>query len=196
MMGEKRILLGLAALLLIVLTFSGCVTITGEETTPVPSTTTTTASEPSAIVRVAPRVGWLAPGFELSDLYGQSVSLESLRGQYVMLNFWATWCGPCRAEMPFMQEIYESPEWSEAGLLIVAVNVGESASQANEFMNEFGLGFQVLLDSATKTAAEYNIRGIPTTFFIDRDGIIRDIRVGTFRSRAEIESILTSLMGG
>ena len=194
-MRSNKILLVFAVLLLAALTLTGCVTITGEETTPVSSTPTTTASAPSATVETAPRVGRLAPDFELADIDGQSVSLESLRGQYVMLNFWATWCGPCRAEMPFMQEIYENSEWSEAGVIIVAVNVGESATQARAFMDDFGFGFRVLLDSATKTAAEYNIRGIPTTFFIDRDGIIRDIRVGTFRSRAEIESILTSLIG-
>jgi peroxiredoxin len=202
-MRSNRVILILVALLLAVLSLTGCVNITGEETTPVtsasPATTsdspTITTSEPSATVEAAPRVGRLAPGFELSDIDGQSVLLESLRGQYVMLNFWATWCGPCRAEMPFMQGIYENTEWSESGLLIVAVNVGESASQARAFMDDFGFGFRVLLDSDTKTAAAYNIRGIPTTFFIDRDGVIRDIKVGTFRSRAEIETKLTNLVG-
>jgi peroxiredoxin len=66
---------------------------------------------------------------------------------------------------------------------------------ARAFMDDFGFGFRILLDSDTKTAAAYNIRGIPTTFFIDRDGVIRDIKVGTFRSRAEIETKLTNLVG-
>ena len=189
-----RTILVLTILLSILLSFAGCITITGEET--VPETTTAFSPGSTPTVGVAPRVGWLAPGFELADLDGQSVSLESLRGQYVMLNFWATWCGPCRAEMPFIQEIYKSPDWPAQGLSIVAVNVGESASQAEAFMDEFGFEFRVLLDSASRTAAAYNIRGIPSTFFIDRDGIIRDIRVGTFRSRAEIEAILTDLIGG
>jgi peroxiredoxin len=181
-------------LLLAVLTMTGCVTITGEETTQ--ETTTMSSPGSTSTIGVAPRVGWLAPGFELVDFDGRTVSLESLRGQYVMLNFWATWCGPCRAEMPFMQEVYENPDWSAQGLVMVAVNVGESASQAEAFMEEFGFEFLVILDSASRTAAAYNIRGIPSTFFIDRDGVIRDMRVGTFRSRAEIESILSSLIDG
>ena len=187
----KNIIL-LVVLLVAVVSLAGCVTITGEETTPALSTSTTATSAPT--IGVAPRVDWLAPGFELADLAGQSVSLEGLRGQYVMLNFWATWCGPCQAEMPFIQEIYENSEWSEAGLLIVAVNVGESASRVKAFMDDFGFGFRVILDSNEQTAATYNIRGIPTTFFIDRDGIIRDIKVGTFRGRAEIESMLNELI--
>ena len=190
-----RIILFLSAVLVVVLSFTGCVSITGEEKTT--ETTTASTSEPApTTIAVAPRVDRMAPGFELDNLDGQAVSLESLRGRYIMLNFWATWCGPCRNEMPFMQEIYENPDWSAQGLRIVAVNIGESASQAKAFMDEFGFEFQVLLDSDTRIAAAYNIRGIPTTFFIDRDGVIRDIRVGTFRSRAEIEGKLQNLIDG
>jgi thiol-disulfide isomerase/thioredoxin len=201
MMGLNRIILVLATLFLVVLALTGCVTITGEETVPETTTTTSkpptvTTSEPSATLATAPRVGRLAPGFELVDLDGQPVSLESLRGRYVMLNFWATWCGPCRYEMPFIQEIYEDSEWSKAGLLIVAVNIGESVSQVKAFMDGFNFGFRVLLDSGEQTAVAYNIRGIPTTFLIDRDGIIRDIKVGPFLDRAEIETKLTDLIGG
>jgi len=196
-----RIILVLAAVLVAVLSFAGCVTITGEKPTtetpsivgPAPTTPSPDSTKPETS---APRVGRMAPGFDLDNLGGQSVSLASLRGQYVMLNFWATWCGPCRFEMPFMQEIYENPEWSARDVVIVAVNIEESAAQVEEFLAEFGLDFMVLLDSNARAARAYNISGIPTTFFIDRDGIIRDIRIGTFRSRAEIEGKLQNLIDG
>jgi len=142
--------------------------------------------------RAAP--GFMAPGFELENLDGEAISLGSLRGRPVMLNFWATWCGPCRAEMPYIQEIHEDPAWLESGLLILAVNIGESASQARSFVDDFGLTFTVLLDSDEKQAMTYNISHIPTTFFIGKDGIIKDVRVGSFRGKAEIEGYLQELI--
>ena len=142
--------------------------------------------------RAAP--GFMAPGFELENLDGEAISLGSLRGRPVMLNFWATWCGPCRAEMPYIQEVHEDPAWLERGLVILAVNIGESASEAQSFMGELGFNFTVILDSEEKVAHAYNISAIPTTFFIDEDGIINDIRVGTFRDKAEIERYLQKLV--
>lgn len=174
------------ALLAVMVIFWGCISITGEGSP-------TTETEGPATTGTAPRVGWEAPGFDLYNLDGQAVSLESLRGRYVMLNFWATWCGPCRMEMPYMQEIHENPGWSEQGLVIAAVNIGEPASQVEGFMESSGLDFMVLLDSSERTARAYNVFNIPTTFFIDRDGIIKYIKIGTFRSTAEIESTLQAL---
>ena len=142
--------------------------------------------------RAAP--GYLAPGFELDNLDRESIALGSLRGRPVMLNFWATWCGPCRFEMPFIQEVHEDSAWLEKDLLILAVNFGESASQARRFMDEFDFTFTVLLDSNETVAMKYNIPGIPTTFFIGKDGIIKDIKVGPFRDKAEIERFLQELV--
>jgi peroxiredoxin len=183
----------LACVLAIVLLSAGCSSITGEDKA-TPSATKT--AEPTSTVGTAPHVGYMAPGFELDNLDGQEVSLESLRGQYVMLNFLATWCGPCRMEMPYMQEIYEEGVWADRGVVIAAVNIGESASLARSFMDEFGFEFEILLDSETQTAAKYSVRAIPTTFFIDGDGIIKDIKVGTFSNRSEIETKLQSLIEG
>lgn len=168
----------LAAVLLTGMAFAGC------------------SSDDSAPVAVdeKPAPGFMAPGFELENFDGESIALGSLRGRPVMLNFWATWCGPCRFEMPFIQEIHEDPAWLEKDLLIIAVNIGEPASQARAFMNDFGFTFTVLLDEETEVAKQYNISGIPTTCFIDKDGIIKDIRVGTFRGKAEIEQYLQKLV--
>ena len=138
----------------------------------------------------APVTSSLAPDFQLQDLDGRAVSLSGLRGKPVILNFWATWCGPCRDEMPFIQEIFENKEWSDKGLVILAVDIGESPSTVKEFLESYGLSFQVLLDSEQSVAKNYNIRGIPTTFFIDKDGIIQDMKIGAFTSKAEIEQRL------
>ena len=134
----------------------------------------------------------LAPDFQLPDLDGQLVTLSDLRGSPVLLNFWATWCGPCRSEMPFIQDISEDEEFSSNGLLILAINIGEDSSTAKRFMVDNGLTFNVLLDTDQKIASEYNIRAIPTTFFIDKDGIIRDVKVGAFSSKASLEKSLNS----
>jgi len=137
----------------------------------------------------APEIGKSAPSFQLTDINGKSVSLSDFQGKPVLINFWATWCGPCLFEMPYIQEVYD--EWAERGLVILAINVGESLTTVKEFMHYFNLSFPVLLDMKKNVAAKYNVIGYPTTYFIDGDGIIRDIKIGPFRSVAEIEDILS-----
>jgi peroxiredoxin len=138
-----------------------------------------------------------APDFELQSLDGEMVALSSLRGRPVLLNFWATWCGPCRVEMPFIQETFKDGDWKEQGLVILAVNVGESRSKAKEFMEVNGLSFRVLLDADQSVAHDYNIRGIPTTYFIDKSGIMKDRKIGPFANKAEIDwRLLNSIIEG
>ncbi len=137
------------------------------------------------------KVGNLAPDFQLPNLKGQVISLSGLRGKPVLLNFWASWCGPCVFEMPFLQEIHE--EWSDKGLVLLAVDIGESSSQVEEFIQSQGLTLPVLLDTKEEVARKYNIRGIPTTFFIDKDGIIQGVQIGAFRSKAQIEESLNKI---
>ena len=149
-------------------------------------------SGPTSAPAQGPQIGKLAPDFKLSNLEGQSVSLGDFRGKPVLLNFWASWCGPCRYEMPFIQEIYE--EWSGKGLIILAVNLQENPSQVKEFVESFGFSFPVLLATNQEVSLAYNIRGIPATFFIDKDGIIQDIKIGAFAGKTEIESRLRKIM--
>jgi len=137
-------------------------------------------------------VGKLAPDFQLQSLDGQVVSLSDFRGEAVLLNFWATWCGPCRFEMPFLQQVYE--ERSDQGLVILAVNIGESQSEVKEFMESFDLSFLTVLDTATEVARQYNIRGIPTTFFLDKDGVIQDLKIGSFTSEVELALKLSKII--
>ncbi len=134
-----------------------------------------------------PVPGEPAPDFQLQSLDRQSVSLSGLRGSPVMLNFWATICDPCRIEMPFIQEVFEDKDFSEQGLVILAVNLGESAEKARGFMEANGLSFTVLLDTELKVTEMYNAWRIPTTYFIDKNGIIKDVKIGSFRNKADIE---------
>ena len=138
--------------------------------------------------------GVTAKDFELKNLEGETVSLSDYRGNAVMLNFWASWCGPCRYEMPFFQEVYEDTKWQAAGLVIIAVNIGESGATAEGFMEANGFGFTVLLDTTGEVANKYNVRGIPATFFIDERGIIKHSDVGAFTSKSQLEQRLHELL--
>ena len=137
-------------------------------------------------------VGNLAPDFQLQDLNGQTVSISNLRGKPVLINFWATWCPPCRGEMPYLQEIYE--EWASRDLVILTINIGEGSPTVEAFMQSNNLSFTVLLDTKQDVAQKYNIQYIPTTFFIDKDGIIQDKVIGAFPNKAQIESRLSKIM--
>ena len=131
-----------------------------------------------------PRVGKPAPDFQFQTADGQSTSLSNLRGKPVLLNFWATECPPCVWEMPWLQEVYE--EWSAKGLVLLAINIGESSSRVQEFMQSEGLSLPVVLDEEGDIAQKYNIIGIPSTFFVDKEGVIRAMRIGVFRNKKEI----------
>jgi len=158
-----------------------------------PSPETSAGTSPTAPVE-GTQVGDLAPDFQLQDLDGQTISLSDLRGKPVLLNFWATWCGPCVHEMPFIQEIYELWTGKSPSVMVLTVNVKESSSRVKEFMKSYGLSFPVLLDTKGSVAAKYNIRGIPTTFLIDKDGIVQGIKVGAFRNKEEIEASIRMVL--
>lgn len=120
-------------------------------------------------------------------------SLGALRGKVVFLNFWATWCGPCRAEMPSMEALYRS--YKDRGFEILAVNSGETEPDVLAFMERNSLSFPVVLDEGGKTSAAYGIRAIPTSFLLDREGKIILRAVGSLdwnapQFRAALERLL------
>jgi peroxiredoxin len=123
----------------------------------------------------APAVGHPAPDFTLTDLDGNTFTLSELRGQPVVLNFWATWCPPCRAEMP---ELQAASERLNGEVAIIGVNQGENAQQIAGFVQPLGFTFPMPLDERMDVSRQYLVRNLPTTFFIDRDGIIRYTQVG------------------
>ncbi|MBU9722604.1 redoxin domain-containing protein [Bacillus alkalicola] len=121
--------------------------------------------------------GMYAPDFELATLDGETAKLSDYRGQKIMLNFWATWCPPCRAEMPDMQRVYE--EHDDA--MILAVNLTETetgVAQVESFAEDFGLTFPILLDEHVEVAGTFGIQPVPTSFMINTKGRIDSIAIG------------------
>jgi len=142
---------------------------------------------------VAPQKGFLAPDFVLSTLDGGRMRLSDLRGRPVLVNFWASWCGPCRAEMPHIQAAHEAH--TGEGLIVVGVNQMESQATVAQFVNEFGLTFPVPLDRDGDVSDDYRARALPTSFFVDADGVIRDVVIGPMTSGL-IESKLEAILPG
>jgi peroxiredoxin len=136
-----------------------------------------------------PSLGAPAPGFELSSLSGETIQLEDYRGKIVLLNFWATWCAPCRLEMPAFQS---SAEIYGDELAVVAINNAESPGDVQTFVTELGLTFDVLLDPEAEVQRLYSVRGYPTSVLIDADGIIRIQHIGLM-TEDQLEGYLQEL---
>ena len=137
-------------------------------------------------------LGQIAPDFKLQNLEGKAVSLRSFGDKPILINFWATWCGACLYEMPILEQIYE--EWSEKGLVMLAINVGESPAKIQSFLKRYNFSIPVLLDTTETVARRYGITGLPTTFFIDKDGVIQYKVIGAFPSKAELEKRLSKII--
>ena len=144
----------------------------------------------------APQEGFSAPGFTFNTLDQDSLTLEDLRGQAVILNFWASWCPPCQEEMPAMQSVYET--FKDQGLHIVAVNLAfqDSTEAAQNFVDTLGLTFPVVMDEDGDVARQYRISALPTTFFIDADGVIQEVVMGGPLSEALLYTRAESLLEG
>ncbi len=133
---------------------------------------------------VGTEIGMQAPEFTLVNMNNQEVSLSDYLGQKVFLNFWASWCPPCREEMPDMQKMHE--EYGTE-IAVLAVNIGENKSTVANFMMQNGLDFPVLLDNSKSTAQNYLVRAIPTTFILDEDGIIIEKTFGALSYQKMLE---------
>ncbi len=123
------------------------------------------------------KIGTKAPDFELKTLSGETVKLSSFKGKKVMLNFWATWCPPCKAEMPEMEQFYKQ---GNNDVVILAVNI-DTENDVKGFADKNGITFPILLDKENKVNGMYQIISIPTTFFIDRNGVIKNKYTGSMK---------------
>jgi len=134
------------------------------------------ASALGALDSRPPEVGKPAPQFALRNPDGQVVQLSDFDGEVVWINFWATWCGPCRRELPDIQQL--AGEFEDDGLVVLTLNQGESANKATDFWEELGLDLPILLDSDGEVADQYRLIGLPNNYFIDKDGILRAFQHG------------------
>ena len=144
----------------------------------------------------APQVGFAAPDFSLQDASGETVTLSELRGHPLIVNVWASWCPPCRAEMPAMQRVYQ--DYRDAGLEILAVNAAnqDQTEAALAFVEQNGLTFPILFDEVGSVSQHYQVRALPTSFFIDAQGIIQEIVVGGPMSEALLRIRVAELIEG
>ena len=142
----------------------------------------------------SPREGFLAPDFSLDTLQGEKITLSHLRGKIVVVNFWATWCLPCRKETPALEKAYE--QYKDSGMVILGVNRTDqdSVSEVESFVQEFKLTYPILLDRDGNISNLYQIQGLPMTFFINREGIIRSVVVGGPMSETFIRSKIEGLL--
>jgi cytochrome c biogenesis protein CcmG, thiol:disulfide interchange protein DsbE len=153
----------------------------------------TVATAPAQAQKEGPRIGHQAPGFDLERLDGGRAELDGLRGRPVIINFWASWCAPCRVEMPDLISAWR--EHSGQALQILAVNLTdqERRKDVTRFVTEFGLPFPVLLDTRGKVRELYALVSLPTTVFLDSAGIIQSVQSGPLTQNALAQGLQSIL---
>jgi len=135
-----------------------------------------------------PLVGGPAPDIALKNLQGETVRLSDLRGQVVLLNFWATWCKPCKDEMPAMQAGYD--KLRNQGFVVLAVNELEETEQVIAHVRTHGHTFPVVMDHDNRVANQYGVVGLPASFLVDRQGIVREKIVGSLLTEERILALM------
>jgi thiol-disulfide isomerase/thioredoxin len=156
--------------------------------TRVPASAAFTGRPPS------PHVGFPAPDFVLRTLGGGATALSQQRGKVVVVNLWASWCGPCRLEMPVIEKVYVADR--SRGLVVLAVNATyqNSEAAAQHFAQELGLSFPILLDSDSTVSRLYLLRALPSTYIVDRKGIVRTVIIGGPMTEALLRSKVEPLL--
>lgn len=126
----------------------------------------------------APQTGFTAPGFTLQSIDGKNYTLSELKGKAILINLWATWCPPCRAEMPAIEKMYK--EYKERGFVVLAVNMTyqDDLRAIPPFALEYNLTFPILLDEKAFVGSAYQLRSLPSSYFINRIGIINEVIIG------------------
>ena len=152
----------------------------------------------TSLVRPAPApistadVGQPAPPLRLPLVGGGEMDLAGYRGRPILLNFWATWCEPCKAEMPVFERAQQ--QYRDRGLVVLGVDFQERDEESTAFLSQVGVTFPSLVDRTGEVSRQWRATGLPTTFLIDRQGIIRDVRVGAFTEEM-LDERLTRVLG-
>jgi cytochrome c biogenesis protein CcmG/thiol:disulfide interchange protein DsbE len=144
---------------------------------------------------VGPKVGLRAPEFTLQAMDGKTYRLSELAGRPVLINYWATWCIPCKAELPILEKLYQ--EYQQKGMVVISVNAIEqdSTDKVQGIINQFGMTFPVLLDQGAQFANLYQAIFFPTTVLVDASGVIREINLGD-STEAELRTSLDNVVAG
>ncbi len=121
-------------------------------------------------------IGQPAPDFVLKSASGENLRLSEFRGDVVMINFWATWCGPCRQEMPLLDEMYT--RYQRVGFSLLGVNIDDDSRKALNMISELGVSFPVLFDVSKEVSKLYKVNAMPVTILVDRDGMVRHVHQG------------------
>ncbi len=138
--------------------------------TPEPTVTATPAPTPRTILSTSSTGGEAAPDFEVETFDGESLRLSDLNGKVVVLNFWASWCPPCRWEMPFFETMWQ--EYRDQGVVFLGIAMSDTLENVKAFAEEAGVTYPVALDTTTEIARDYEVLTLPTTYFIGKDGNI------------------------
>ena len=171
---KKKIGLFIVSMLSLTLILSGCSTGKSSDKAPVETEEQIEVKAENEEVKEGIFTGDKIYDFTLEDIDGNEISISDYKGKVLMLNFWASWCPPCKAEMPHMEKVYNELKSDDFDMLTVNLTTAEKNGKAgaNEFINEMGYTFPVVYDIDGKVADKFRITGIPTTYIINKDGLI------------------------
>ena len=156
---------------------------------------TTLVTQPTELGKTpSPRQGFPAPDITLNSLTGDSISLKDFRGKVVVVNFWASWCPPCKAEMPAFEALQQAYRGEEVAILAINTTYQDDLSAATNFALENHLSFPILMDEDGKVTNRYQVLAMPSSFFIDRKGIIQQVIIGGPVSEALIQTQVRRLL--
>lgn len=146
---------------------------------------------PADFVGGLPKVGEKAPNASLVDLDGKALSIADFKGRALIINFWATWCPPCRAEIPALDAVYQA--YKDKGVEVLGIDYGEDGDTVKGFLRDINISYRIALDPYEEAADRYRVAALPTSFFVDRESVIRAVHLGGM-DRQTIESQLSKIL--
>jgi cytochrome c biogenesis protein CcmG/thiol:disulfide interchange protein DsbE len=159
---------------------------------PLPTVTLLNSTPPCGDAAVdkdppAPRIGRLAPDFTITEVDNSTRKLSDYRGKIVVLNFWASWCGPCKLEGPELEAFHQ--EYKDQDVVVLAVGWRDTPTELSKFANAHGFTFKVLADVSDGVGNQYGLTGVPTTFFIDKNGVIQEMQIGAMNKATMVAKL-------